>query len=261
MRIFKRYLVILATIFVLLGAFYIFWLSPRYTVPILMYHRFGYEKQTLFVTPENFERQMRYLKKHKYSVITLDELAEGIKARRGFKHNTVVITVDDGYEDNYKYAYPVLKKYNFPVTIFVVANFIGNNQDFFNWDEARQMLNNGITLGGHTKNNVYVPSITSDDILRDEIAGAKKVIEDNTQAPVYYFCYPTGGFTEKAKQVVKEAGYKAACTTNRGFVDFNKDLYELKRVKVTNSDTNKPFSFWAKLTGYYNLFRTRKSGS
>ena len=260
MKIFKRYLIILTAIAVPLGAFYIFWLSPRYTVPILMYHRFGYEKQTLFVTPKNFERQMKYLKRNNYNVISLNELVDGLRANRRFKH-AVVITIDDGYLDNYKYAYPVLKKYRFPATIFLITNFIGNNQDFMNWGQARELLNNNVTLGGHTRNHAYIPSILNDDALRDEIAGAKKAIEYNTHAPVYYFCYPTGGFTEKAKEIVKKAGYKAACTTNRGFVDFNKDLYELKRVKATNSDTNNPLSFWAKLTGYYNLFRARKSGS
>lgn len=260
MKICKRPLASFVVIFVLFAAFYIFWLSPRYTVPILMYHRFGYEKGSLFVSPENFARQMTYLKQNGYNVISLRELAEGIRANKRFKHNTVVITIDDGYEDNYKYAYPILKRYNFTATIFIAVNSIGNNKDFLRWDEVMLMLRDKITFGAHTKNNVYLPSITNDRALWDEIGGAKKLIEENIGTSVDYFCYPTGGFTEETKEMVKKAGYKAACTTNRGFADFNKDLYELKRVKVTNSDGNKPLSFWAKLTGYYNLFRTKKKG-
>lgn len=260
MKVFKTLLVIVAIILIFSSTFYTFWLSSRYTVPILMYHRFGYEKNTLFVTPENFKRQMAYLKENGYNVISLDELVNGIKIDKRFRHNTVVITVDDGYEDNYDYAYPVLKEYNFPATIFVITNLIGTDREFMTWEEMRTMTKDGISFGGHTKNNVYLPSISDERIVWDEIAGAKEVIEKNIGTKVNHFCYPTGGFNEKIKEFVKMAGYKAACTTNRGMVNFNKDLFELKRIKITNSDTNKPFSFWAKLSGYYYLFRTKKRG-
>jgi len=247
-------------VFVALSAFYLFWLSPRYVVPILMYHRFGYEKSTLFVTPENFERQMKYLKDKGYNVISLDELVKGIKTGKEFPHNSAVITVDDGYRDNYVYAFPVLKKYGFPATIFVIANFIERKKDFMSWDELRDMSRHDISLGGHTRNHAYLPSIKKENILWDEIKGCKELIENRIGKDVSYFCYPTGGFNGHVKEMVRKAGYKGACTTNRGFVEFNQDVYELKRVKVTNSDTNKPFSFWAKLSGHYNLFRSRKRG-
>ncbi|MDP2830799.1 MAG: hypothetical protein Q8O02_00950, partial [Candidatus Omnitrophota bacterium] len=76
--------------------------------------------------------------------------------------------------------------------------------------------------------------------------------------PAVYFCYPIGGFNEIVKKLVKEASYKGACTTNRGADRFNRDVYELKRVKMTNFDMSKPFYFRLKLSGYYNLFRSRK---
>jgi len=203
---------------------------------------------------------MDYLKNKGYEVISLDELVEGIKNNRKFKHKTVVITIDDGYQDNYIYAYPILEKYNFPTTIFIVANFVDKRGEFMKWDEIKIMLQNNISFGAHTKNQVYIPSIKDKDILWNETAGCKKLIEKKLGLPVDYFCYPTGGFTEEAKNIVKKAGYKGACTTNRGFAELNKDVYELKRIKVKNSDMNKPFGFRAKLSGYYNLFRAKKSG-
>ena len=225
-----------------------------------MYHRFGYNESTLFVSPENFNQQMRYLKDKGYNVISLDELAEGIKSGRKFAHNSVVITVDDGYQDNYTYAYPVLKKYGFPAAIFLITNFIGTNKDFMSWDEIREMFEHNIFFGGHTRNHTYLPSVKEESILQDEIRGCKEFIENELGSNVNLFCYPTGGFTEHVKEIVKKSGYKEACTTNRGFAEFNRDVYELKRVKVTNSDTNKPFSFRVKLSGYYNLLRSRKRG-
>ena len=128
------------------------------------------------------------------------------------------------------------------------------------WDEIKTMLDGNISFGGHTKNNAYLPSVETREILLDETAGCKKLIEEKIGKPVDYFCYPSGGFTQEIKIMLKKAGYKGACATNRGFIELNKDVYELKRVKVTNSDMTKPFNFWAKLSGYYNLFRSRKRG-
>lgn len=258
MKTLKRVSIVIILLTVFLTAFYFLYLSPRYTVPILMYHRFGSKESSLFVSPQNFARQMKYLKNKNYNVLSLDKLVEGIKNNRKFGHKTVVITIDDGYKDNYVYACPILKEYDFPATIFIIANFVGNKKDFMTWDEIRAMSKDNISFGGHTKNEVYLPSIKKKEILWDETAGCKELIESKINKPVDYFCYPTGGFTEEVKRVLKKAGYKGACTTNRGFN--KKDVYELKRVKITNSDTTKPFNFWAKLSGYYNLFRSRKSG-
>jgi peptidoglycan/xylan/chitin deacetylase (PgdA/CDA1 family) len=260
MKILRRLLIITVSLLIIWGAFYLFWLSPRYVVPILMYHRFGYEKNTLFVTPENFTRQMAYLNNKGYDVISLDELVEGIKNNRRFKHKTVVITIDDGYKDNYNYAYPILKKYDFPATIFIITNSIGRKKDFMSWGEIRAMSGDNISFGGHTRNHIYLPSVEKKEILWNETTGCKRRIEAELRTPADYFCYPFGGFTEEIKTILKESGYKGACTTNRGLVELNKDVYELKRVKVTNSDMTKPFNFWAKLSGYYNLFRSRRKG-
>ena len=253
----KRPLVLFLVI-ILLGVFYFLWLAPRYTTPILMYHNIGYEDGSFFVTPENFTKQIEYIKKNGYKVITLDELVRSIKDKRRLKRNKVVITMDDGYKDNFKYAYPVLKEFGFPATIFLVTDLIGNKKNFLSWDEVRVMSKDSISFGGHTKTHFYLGSVKDKKVALEEVAGSKKAIEKKIGVPADYFCYPAGGFNEMVKEVVVEAGYKGACTTNRGLARFNSDIYELKRVKVTNSDTIKPFSFWAKLSGYYNLFRNRR---
>ncbi len=258
MKIIKRIAIILLLVTILATSLYLFWLSPRYTVPILTYHDFGYGKG-IKVTPENFERQMRYLKDKGYNVISLDELVEDIKKEKKFAHNTVVITMDDGYKDNFTYAYPVLKKYGFPATIFLIANNIGTDANFLNWDEVKKMSKDNISFGGHTKNHVYLPSIQEKAILWDEIAGCKEHIEKHTGVLVCYFSYPRGGFTQEIKTLLKRAGYKAACTTNRGYdILDKKDLYELNRVSIRNHDVS--FSLWAKLSGFYNVFRSVKEG-
>ena len=260
MKLRRKLLITIVPIIVFLGFFYFLWLSPKYVVPILMYHHFGYDDNSLYVTPGNFAKQMEYIKSNGYNVISLDELVEGIKNKRKFEQKTLVITIDDGYEDNYIYAYPILKKYGYPATIFIITNYIGRKNEHLTWVQIRSMLKDNIFFEGHTKNHIYLPEIEKEEILWDETAGCKKMIEDKLKTSVNYFCYPIGGFTEEIKTILKKAGYKGACTTNRGFVDLNMDIYELKRIKVTNSDTNKPFHFWAKLSGYYNLFRSKRPG-
>lgn len=242
-----------------MAAGYLFWLTPRYTVPILTYHSINYGKGSHFVTPENFAKQMEYIKNKGYKVITLDELVRSIKNKERLQTNRVVITFDDGYKDNLEYAYPVLMKYGFPATIFIISGYINNDKRILTWDQVRAMSGGGISFGSHTKNHFYLGSAEDEKAILDEVGGSKKIIESEIGITVDYLCYPTGGFNEKVKEIVKDVGYKGACTTNRGFAEFNNDVYELKRIKVTNSDGIMPLSFWLKLSGYYNLFRSKKN--
>lgn len=261
MKTIKKIFIIVISVCIALVCFYSFWMYPRYSVPILFYHHLGYSDDLLTVTPENFEEQMKYIKDKGYNVIPLDELVEGTKAGRKFKHNTVVITADDGYKDNYIYAYPILKKYGYPATIFLATNLVGSDNSFLNWDEIKEMAKNNISFGGHTKNHVYLPSVEKEDILWDEIAGCKEPIEKHTGLSVDYFCYPMAGFTEKIKTTVKKAGYRGACTTNRGFDILNKkDMYELDRIAVRNHDKATSLHFRIELSGYCNIFRKGKRG-
>ena len=236
-------------------------MRPRRVTPILMYHSVREDREnTLSVTPDNFARQMAFLKNNGYMLISLDELVEKIKDRRTFLPRTVVITFDDGYEDNFTNAFPVLEKYGMPATIFLVTGYVNAKKGYLNWDQVRLMGKSGIGFGGHTRNNVYLPSVDDENTLWSEVAGSKEDIEAQTGGKVLYFCYPTGGFNEKVKRAVKKAGYKGACATNRGFDRLNRDVYELNRIKITDSDMNKPFHFRAKLSGFYNVFRSYRSG-
>ena len=260
MKIFKRLVIVVLALVILVGAVYAFYLRPRYVVPILMYHSISDDAgSSLHVSPDNFSRQMAFLKKSGYEVISLDDLVRGKKEGRKFTPGTVVITFDDGYKNNYLYAFPVLAKHDMPATIFLITNYVDAKNDYVTWDQVRLMMSKGIDFGGHTRSDVYLPSVKDQKSLENEVSGPKKDIESKTGMKAKYFCYPTGGFNENVKEAVKKAGYKGACTTNRGIDRFNNDVYELNRVKVTNSDMTKPFHFRAKLSGYYNLFRKLKS--
>ena len=258
MLILRNSFLVLITAFIIGGIGFVFWLRDRYVVPVLTYHHVGVPSASKWrlntVTSKSFEYQMNFMQRHGFKVISFNDLVEGIKKGHAFARNTVVLQFDDGYEDNYTYAFPILKEYGFPATIFIISDTIGT-PGFLTWDEVKEMEKSNITFGAHTRRHVYLPNV-SPAIAQDEIAGSKKIIEDHLGHSIDYFCYPSGGFTEYIKRLVMDAGYKAAVTTNRGKRKFNLDLYELKRVHMNNTDDQ--FSgliMWGKLSGYYNLFR------
>jgi peptidoglycan/xylan/chitin deacetylase (PgdA/CDA1 family) len=257
-KYFGRFLV---AFFILLGIVtlgFFFWLRDRYVVPILTYHHVGNFNDKLSklntVSTKSFEFQMEFLRRHGYQVISFDDLVEGIKKGYAFTRNTVVIHFDDGYEDNYTNAFPILKKNSLPAMVFLVSDKIGDS-GFLTWDQVKEMERYNFLSGSHTRRHSYLPNLPLEK-ARDEIAGSKRIIEEHLGHPIYYFVYPAGGFLQEDKDILRESGYKAAATTNRGKDKFNHDLYELKRIRMNDNDNRyMGMVLWIKLSGYYNLFR------
>ena len=116
------------------------------------------------VTPELFERHIEYLSKNSYIVLSLDELVEMKKAGVRPKRKTVIITFDDGYENNYEYAYKTLKKFGYPATIFVPSDNVGQ-KDFLKLFQIKEMISNRIDIGSHGKDGNYLPGRNDEDIV------------------------------------------------------------------------------------------------
>lgn len=233
------------------------YISPKYVVPILMYHHIdeGGEISSLSVSPENFRCQMRFLARRNYNVIGLSELVRAIKNKQSLPRNTVVITFDDGYEDNYTRAFPVLEKYNLPATIFVIVDSLGK-QGYLNYAQIRRMASSGIIdIDSHSLAGAYLPGKTKEELER-EIGASKRKLQARLKKSVDLFCYPIGGFSPQIQEIVKKYGYEAACSTNRGKRQtyLNDDIFALRRIKVKEDFPNL-FVFRVKLSGYYNLFR------
>ncbi|MBQ3971791.1 MAG: polysaccharide deacetylase family protein, partial [Selenomonadaceae bacterium] len=119
-------------------------------VMVLNYHKVDDLDISLSVRPKDFDDQMRYLKENGYHTITPDEFYESLAGNFELPENPVLITFDDGYEDNYRNAYPILRKYDFKATIFVISSFLGTKEHYFTWDQAREMAENGISIQSHT---------------------------------------------------------------------------------------------------------------
>jgi peptidoglycan/xylan/chitin deacetylase (PgdA/CDA1 family) len=232
----------------------------NYVVPILMYHSVKQEVPAgnkLIVSSAAFDRQMEFLGRNHYNVVPLEAVVRLIKSKQAVPERTVAVTFDDGYADNYSVAFPVLKKYNLPATIFVIVSEIGR-PGMLTWEQIRIMRDSGlITFGSHTLTHPYLINIESSEELKRELLDSKKVLEEKLNRPVNTFCYPSGRFNQKVRQAVIDAGYAAAVASNPGKRFPNDDLFALKRLRISENAANL-FVFWVESSGYYNLMRETK---
>ncbi len=232
----------------------------NYVVPVLMYHSVKQEVPAgnrLIVSSAAFDRQMEFLKRNHYNVVPLEEVVRLVKGKQAVPARTVVITFDDGYADNYSVAFPVLKKYGIPATIFIIVNEVGR-PGMLTWEQIRIMRDSGlISFGSHTLNHPYLVDVTSLEELKKELIGSRRVLEEKLGRPVNTFCYPGGGFNQRVRQAVIDAGYTAAVASNPGKRFANDDLFALKRLRISENAANL-FVFWVESSGYYNLMRESK---
>lgn len=212
-------------------------------IKILMYHNIDPCRSDRFVvSPSRFENQLKFFKLFRYRVITLSEINDAI-ANKESCQPTVVITFDDGYEDNYKYALPLLKKYGMKATVFAVAGQVGLDNEWdrakrkrqfrhMGWDELREWSRQGMEVGSHAMNHCKLGQITSDRHLRDEISVSKQILEEKLQQPIRTFSYPWGSFDNRVQKMVRETGYQAAVSTKPGVSQADSDMYALPRYEV-----------------------------
>ncbi len=257
MRFLKKYLLPIALVLVVVCSGFFVWISGKYVVPIMMYHNVDYTDvlKPNTVSPQNFERQMAYLKEHGFNVLSFENLVRLISENRKIPRKSVVITFDDGYADNYTHAFKILKKYGFPAIVFMPSDLVGRD-GHLTWPQLREMTEHGIAIGSHTRLHAYLPDLSLEQ-QREEIFGSKRVLEAQLGVPVKYFAYPIGGFSNAIKEIIRQAGYQGAAATNRGYDRFNKDVFELNRVRFSDKD-NRDDYLWMKLSGAYNIFRKAK---
>jgi peptidoglycan/xylan/chitin deacetylase (PgdA/CDA1 family) len=286
---------------------------------ILAYHRvidynpaseFPTDEELVSATPQAFEEQVAWLSNN-FKVTTFSRLS-----KEQVEPNSLIITFDDGYRDNYLHAYPILKKYGIPATIFLSTGYIGTTEMYWwdklnfilkktsvprfsikldsyknnfylqnqhdrksiynqlvttakaipnaerielleqvceqlqvplpsepmalNWDEVREMANNGIEMGGHTVTHPIL-SQTPQDTLRHEIEECRSTIIRETGQQVTAFSYPVGGnlhFNKQSEDIVQKAGYQFAASYVHG-VDNprSRNWFTLKRIHVEKEDS------------------------
>lgn len=206
------------------------------TVPILTYHRFSRkEADKMVVTEASFDAQMKYLKDNGYQVIKLDQLLDFLNFKYQAPKKSVVITIDDGWRSCYDIAFPILKKYGFPATLFIYTDFIGGEKAM-SWEQVKDMSENGFDIQCHSKTHRNLARLYGDETLNDyvkildeEIALSTKRIKENLDKKCKYFAYPYGESNSMLIEVLKKYGYHSAFTITRGSNPFFTNNFMIKR--------------------------------
>lgn len=227
--------------------------------PILAYHRVHPEPgtDTPTVPPEIFERHVAWLAAH-WQPVEFAALAAWLERRGRLPQRAVVVTFDDGTDDTATHAFPILARHRVPATVFTIADNVGR-PGFLTRDQLRALHAGGVTIGSHTVYHAYLPSRDPEQVRR-ELVESKRFLEACVNAPVEFLSYPGGGYTAEVHRGAQDAGYRAACTTNRGTNRWVIDRWALRRIAM-HASTRSPGALRLRCSGYYNLFRRLRAPS
>ena len=192
-------------------------------VIVLCYHRFeDNPKDSLAIKPADFEAQMQALKDSGITVISMDDFLAWRRGEKGIPDKAAIISIDDGYLSGYKVAWPILKKFGYPFTLFLYTDYIKGGPksggQSISWDQLAEMRDAGVDIEGHTVSHSSLNARkgkTDEQYLawlKSEIVGSKEVLEKNLGIQIKAFAYPYGLHSQTVRDVVKEAGYEAAFT-------------------------------------------------
>jgi peptidoglycan/xylan/chitin deacetylase (PgdA/CDA1 family) len=218
-----------------LGAFFIAltvgWLVyPGDGVPILAYHMVGNESEIYSVSDRQFEEQMAYLAENHYTAISLKEFFDAGLGQFNMPEKPIIITFDDGYEDNYSEALPIMEKYGMKATVFIITDLVGKT-DYLSWQQIIDMINRHIEIGSHTMTHV---ALTGTNLAerQQEISQSKFILEEQLGIPVEFLAYPYGDFDNMTQEMVRSAGYRGACAGTVGIGVRGENDFALKRVNI-----------------------------
>lgn len=246
----------------------------RYEMPIIMYHRVVDSPDEVgvhgtYVTKELFKKHMQVLKDNGYRTVTFKELAEDhLLTKRFDKGNKfVVLTFDDGYEDNYRVMFPILKEFGAKAVIFLLSESKYNEWDVNNphnpekrfdlmsEEQVKEMAAYGVEFGAHTKTHPYLSSLPIEE-AREQIVQCKQKLEQTYGQPFITFAYPYGDLNDEVKSEVRKAGFTFAVSTDSGEINVDSDLFQIRRIGIF--PRNSMLTFRRKISGYYNFIKMRR---
>jgi len=249
---------------------------------ILMYHSIPDKADNIMdpyydlrVPIDSFTAQMQFLHDNSYNVIDLGQYVRVRAAAEALPAKAVAITFDDGYQDNYSNAWPVLKRFGFPGTVFLAPDLIDrgprsgffdqstgldNSISFLRWGQVQEMSAGGMSFGSHTMSHPRLDELAEDEFTY-EISASKNLIEEKIEKEIECFCFPyafPGGkkrhsFRAASKRLLENCDYKLGVTTTIGQNGPGDCIFFLKRIPVHANDSVRRFA--AKLEGGYNWVR------
>lgn len=212
-------------------------------VPILMYHYISDPpadadayRLDLSVRPRDLEAQLAYLQAAGYTGIGLGDLVRYLAVGDPLPAKPIIITFDDGYVDNFVYAFPLLCRYNFRGTFFLVTDFLDQGMSgYITWEQVQLMADKGMDIESHGLDHSDLQGRTAADQLQ-QVKRSREVIEAHVHQPVHFFAYPFGRYDERTIAALREAGYSAAVNTLAGVTHTSGGLFDLRRIRIHGGD-------------------------
>lgn len=227
-------------------------------ISILMYHQVGAfapmrTHRATYCDHRRFAAQMRLLKALDYRVLSMDEVVACLGGQRPIPPRAVALTFDDGYENFYEHAFPILQQYGFPAMVYLVAGKIGGHADWLaaeghppaalmDWPRIRELRAAGIDFGSHGMRHIRLAN-QPPEVLRHELADSRERLQDGLGEAVHHFCYPYGSHDLACLYTAAEAGYQSAVTCQRGRATAGFDPLALPRKAIAFGDDLLGF-FW-----------------
>lgn len=178
----------------------------------------------------DFKEQLDYLQAQGYTTISMQDFVRAKKGKQELPDKPVILTFDDGYEDNYTVLLPMLEERGMKATVYMVTNSIGR-KGYLSWNQLRDMQNRGIELGSHTAN--HQPLTTLDrEKQAEEMKLSKLLMEWNGLKTIFTFSYPNGAYDEGMPELLKENEYLTAVTGDGGLNTFKTNPYLLQRTNI-----------------------------
>ena len=239
------------------------------SLPVLMFHRVvpeppAHSKHGLWITASDFERQLISLRRRDYSPITFEQYQDFLVGKTQLPPKPIILTFDDGYRDNFTYAFPLLKKFSFPAVIFLVTDR-QRRTNFWDADEPqvplmsdaeiREMSAAGIEIGSHTVSHADLTRCPSTE-LQLELSDSKKALEDLLGKSIVSLAYPYGKVNKTVKAAAAGTGYSFALAADSGPIVLYDDFYEIRRSQVF--PWTGAFGFWKKTQYWYLRYKQKK---
>lgn len=212
-------------------------------VPVLMYHKVNpsvIDRNTVHI--DNFKQQLQYLVQSGYRTITFAQYQEYMAGRQVLPAKPIILTFDDGYEDNFTHVLPLLKQYNMKGTVFVVVEGIGKpcswlkrhecNQ-LMTWDQLNIWLEAGMEVGGHTMTHPMLSRL-SNEAIKHELEVSKELLERRLKTKIDLLCYPYGDLDDRVKTLTRAVGYKGGLAIFNNAPLIHEDMYAIPRVGISS---------------------------
>ena len=214
----------------------------RGALPILTYHSLDDSGSILSVAPRVFAEHMRLLHEAAVSTLTLPAAAQALRGGQGPPARAVVLTFDDGFENFYEHAYPVLRRYGLTATVFLVTGYCDKDnawpgqpatverRPLLRWAQVKEMSGAGMAFGAHSRTHPDLTRLSSEG-AEGEMLASKRAIEEALKRPVEGFAYPYGAYNEAVKRLAA-AHFPLACSTRLDFAGLGSDLHALERLDM-----------------------------